>query len=259
MRLITTAALLALAATAAHAEDSRTETTSSKPTLSIGGGMLIMPDYSGADTYDSKPIPMISASKELTPGNTVYLRGLQAGLNHTVNDQLSIGALANYRFKRDSSDSSKLAGMSDIDAAIEFGPKIRYQLNRQIGVEAQVLFDVSDAHDGYTARVGADYIMPLGEVTYLTVDGGLNYGSSDFNNTYYGVKPGDAIIGRPAYSAGSGLTNLDAGVGIRHSFTDNWSVNGKLGADYLLADVADSPLVDQEFQPRLSLGVTYTF
>jgi outer membrane scaffolding protein for murein synthesis (MipA/OmpV family) len=257
MKTLFAAALLATALTAVtHADD---YTSTGKPSVTLGAGVIYMPDYSGADTYQSLPIPVISASKEITPGNTLYARGLSIGLDHAVSDQLTVGAVTHYRFGRDSSDSSMLSGMPDIDGAIELGPKIRYQIDRQLGVEATALFDVSDAYDGYTARIGADYVMPLGQVTYLTFAGGLNYGSEDFNNTYYGVTASQARPGRPVYSVDSGLTNLDASVGLRHAFTNHWSVQGKLGADYLVADVADSPLVEQELQPSLMLGLSYTF
>lgn len=259
MRTLAILSLLAVTATAAHAQDSRAQTISNRPTLTLGGGVLIKPDYSGADTYDTLPIPMISASKEITPGNTIYLRGLEAGLDHAFTDQLTGGIVARYGFERDSSDSSKLAGMSDIDAAIEFGPKIRYQATQQLGLEAKVLFDVSDAHDGYTARVGADYAIPLSAVTMLKFDGGVKYGSDDYNNTYYGVKASEALANRPAYQPDAGIGSIEAGATLRHAFTNRWSVQARLGAEYLLSDVADSPLVDQEFQPSAMLGVAYTF
>ncbi len=258
MRTYATLALLAATTVAAHAQD-RVQTSADKPTVTIGAGMVFKPDYSGADTYDSTPLPMISASKEITPGNTIYLRGLEAGLSHAFNEQFSAGVVANYRFKRDSSDSEMLSGMQDIDGAIEFGPKVRSQATQQLGFEGKVLFDVSDAHDGYLARAGADYAIPLGQVTMLKLDGGVTYGSDDYNNTYYGVTAAQARPGRPGYQPDAGLASIDAGATLRHAFTNNWSVSARVGADYLLADVADSPLVEQEFQPSAMLGIAYTF
>ena len=257
------AAVLATAAAAVTHADDYDDTQSSggnKPNVTIGAGVMYKPEYSGADSYDSIAIPVISASKQITPQDNLYIRGLTAGLDHAFTEQLTVGAQAHYRFERDSSDSSKLAGMPDIDGAIEFGPKIRYQIDRQLGVEATALFDISDAYSGgYTARLGADYVVPLGQVTYLTLAGGVNYGSDDFNNTYYGVTASQARPGRTAYQPDAGLTSFDASVGVRHAFTRHWSVQSKLGAEYLTSDVADSPLVEQELQPSLMLGVAYTF
>ena len=258
MRTVAILALLAATTTAAHAQN-RTETSANKPSVTIGAGMLFKPEYSGSDEYDSTPLPMISANKEITPGNTIYLRGLEAGLDHAFSDQLSAGLVAKYRFERDSSDSSKLAGMRDIDGAIEFGPKIRYQATPQLGLEGKLLFDVSDAHEGYTARVGADYAIPLSQVTMLKLDGGVNYGSEDYNNTYYGVTAAEARAGRPAYQPDAGIGSIDAGATVRHAFSQRWSVSARVGAEYLLSDVADSPLVEQEFQPSAMLGIAYTF
>src|SRR5690606_21888628 len=108
MRTFAMLALLAATTAAANAQH-RTQTSAGKPSLTIGAGMVFKPEYSGADTYDSTPIPMISASKEITPGNTIYLRGLEAGLSHAFNEKFSAGAVVNYRFERDSSDSSMLS------------------------------------------------------------------------------------------------------------------------------------------------------
>lgn len=270
MKITATATLLAVTlAAGAHAQDvadtggtadyDDTYTSANKPSISIGAGVAFMPDYSGADTYQSFAIPALAVYKEITPGNLAYIKGLTAGVDHAVNDQLSIGAMADYRYKRDSSDSSRLAGMDDIDAAIEFGPKVRYQLTPRVGLEGTALFDVSDASNGYTVRTGADYSVPLSPVTLLTIAGGLNYGSSNFNNTYYGVTQADARPGRGAYRPGSGLTNFDSSVTVKQAVTRHWSVQGKLGADLLLADVADSTIVDQAFQPSLTIGAAYTF
>lgn len=258
MRTLATLALLAATTVAANAQD-RVQTSSGKPSLTIGAGMAFKPDYSGADTYDSTPIPVISASKEITPGNTIYLRGLEAGLTHAFDEQFSAGVVASYRGERDSSDSSKLTGMPDIDGAIEFGPKVRYQATQQLGFEGKILFDVSDAHEGYTARIGADYAIPLSAVTMLKLDGGVSYGSDDYNNTYYGVTAAQARPDRAAYQPDAGIGSVDAAATLRHSFTDNWSVSARAGAEYLLADVADSPLVEQELQPYAVLGIAYTF
>ncbi|PZP40464.1 MAG: hypothetical protein DI585_00755 [Pseudomonas fluorescens] len=257
MKSIALAALAATTlATVSHAQ-SYASTETSKVT--IGAGVMVKPEYSGSDDYETLPIPMVAASTEITPGNTLYLRGLTAGLDHAVDDQLTIGLMGNYRFERDSSDSATLTGMPDIDGAFEMGPKVRYQVNPLLGLEAHALFDVSGAHEGYTARAGADYKYPLSRVTMLTLEGGLNYGSDDYVTTYYGVAPAYAAPGRPAYSLDAGFTHVDAAIGVRHALTRNWSVQGKVGADYLIGDAADSPLVKDELQPKAMLGVAYSF
>ena len=34
---------------------------------------------------------------------------------------------------------------------------------------------------------------------------------------------------------------------------------GGVGADYLMGDAADSPLVKEELQPKVMLGIAYSF
>ncbi len=258
IRILAGTALAAtiLLATGAHAQSyAQTE----KPMFTLGAGVVVAPEYSGSDSYDTYALPLISFEREISPGNTVYLKGLNAGLDHALDERLSVGLMASYRFDRESDDSTSLAGMRDVDAAIEIGPKVRLQATPQLGFEATMLVDTANSHNGFTGRAGADYAMPLSEVTMLTFSGGVNYGSEDFVETYYGVTAAEARVGRPAYSPDAGFTHLDAGVGVRHSFTPNWSVQGRLAADYLLGDTADSPLVKDEFQPKLMLGLAYSF
>ncbi len=252
---------LALAATvltagAAHAQS---YAQTAEPALTIGVGAAYAPEYSGADDYEATAIPLINAKTEITPGNTLYFKGLTAGLDHQVDERLSVGLMGTYRGERDSSDSDTLRGMDDVDGAFEIGPKVRFQATEQLGLEANVLFDTLDAHDGFTARAGADYAMPLSEVTMLTVSGGMNYGSEDYVQTYYGVPTNRATATRAAYSPDAGLTHFDANIGVRHSFTQNWSLMGGIGADYLIGDAADSPLVKEELQPKVMLGLAYSF
>ena len=254
--LASVATATTLAAVPAHAQ-SYADTDG--PAVTLGAGVMYAPEYSGSDEYEATFLPMISAKTEITPGNTLYLRGLTVGLDHMVDERLTVGLMGAYRFGRDSDDSAKLNGMSDIDAAFEMGPKVRFQATPNLGLEANVLMDVSGAYDGFTARAGADYAMPLTEVTMLTFSGGLNYGSEDYMDTYYGVPAGQTTSTRPAYSAEGGLSHADVKVSVRHSFTHNWSVTGSAGADYLLGDAADSPLVDEELQPKVMLGVAYSF
>jgi outer membrane scaffolding protein for murein synthesis (MipA/OmpV family) len=246
-----------LAATVAVTTVQAQEENPNKLMLGIGG--LVAPSYPGSRALKSHVVPIIVAQKEITPGNLAYLRGLTAGVDHMLTDKLSIGGFASYRPARKTADDLELLNMSKVDAAVEIGPKVRYQATPQIGVEGQVAVDASGAHDGYTARIGGDYRRPLNETTMLTADAGLNYGSKQFNNAYYGVKPAQAMAGRPAYSPGGGFTSVDAGVGVTHALTSNWRLLGKLGADYLVGDVADSPIVKTEIQPKLMLGVAYSF
>lgn len=245
-----------LATGAAHAQ-SYAQTANSP--LTIGVGAVYAPEYSGADDYKARPIPLINAKTEVTPGNTLYFKGLTAGLDHQIDERLTVGLMGSYRWERDSSDSDTLRGMDDVDGAFEIGPKVRFQATQQLGFEGNMLFDASDAHGGMTARAGADYALPLSEVSLLTLAGGVNYGSEDFVQTYYGVPVSRATPTRAAYSPSAGITHFDVNVGVRHSFTQNWSMMGGVGADYLIGDAADSPLVKEELQPKVMLGIAYSF
>lgn len=226
--------------------------------VEVGAGAVVSPRYPGSGALEVRPIPMINAKTGTANGGTLYLRGTEAGYDHMVSDRVSVGVVGNYRFERDD-DAAELQGMADVDGAFEVGPKVRAQLTPNWGVEAKALADVSNAHDGYTARVGTDYRTKLTDRVDSFATVGLNYGSENFNNTYYGVRPAEARADRPAYSPDSGISHVDAMVGGSYALNPCWKVKAGLGADVLVSDVADSPLVEQTVQPKMLVGLSYTF
>jgi outer membrane scaffolding protein for murein synthesis (MipA/OmpV family) len=99
----------------------------------------------------------------------------------------------------------------------------------------------------------------LGTPLVLEANLGATYGSKKLNNTYFGVPSGAARADRPAYLPGAGWQSVNAGVAATYALTERWSLRGGLSADYLLGDVADSPLVEESFQPTVMLGALYRF
>jgi outer membrane protein len=226
--------------------------------IEVGGGAIISPRYPGSGALEVRPIPLINARTGVGTGGTLYLRGTEAGYDQLISDRVSVGVVGNYRFERDD-DAAELSGMQDVDGAFEVGPKVRAQVTPNWGVEAKALADVSGAHDGYTARLGTDYRTKLTDRVDSFATVGLNYGSEDFNNAYYGVRPGEARPGRPAYSPDGGISHVDAMVGGSYALNPCWKLKAGVGADVLVGDVADSPLVEREIQPKMLVGLSYTF
>lgn len=230
---------------------------SSNTQVEVGAGVIVGSEYPSGGALKARPIPLINA-RAGTDNGTLYLRGTEAGYDHNISDRLSAGVVGNYRFERDN-DSNALSGMRKIDGAFEVGPKVRAQMTPNWGVEAKALIDASGAHNGYTARLGTDYRTQLTERTDGFATVGVNYGSENFNNAYYGVRGNEARPGRPAYNPGDGLSHVDAMVGGSYALNPCWKLKAGVGADVLVGDVSSSPLVGRHVQPKMLLGATYTF
>jgi MipA family protein len=256
---LTTAVLLPLAAPHAQPQGQPQQGDS---VVMLGAGVAVTPRYAGSSAYQTLALPYVIAETSLAPQHKVYLRGLNAGYEYQLSDRISVGLDGTYRMERDSSDDAELAGMADVDGTIEVGPRVRLQLNEQVGLEGRLHADVGGEHKGYETYLGGDVRQPvnvLGTPLMLEANLGATYGSKKLNNTYFGVPGSAARADRPAYLPGAGWQSVNTGVAATYAVTPNWSLRGGVSADYLIGDVADSPLVEEQFQPTVMLGALYRF
>ncbi|HIC67731.1 MAG TPA: hypothetical protein EYO87_17390, partial [Paracoccus sp.] len=105
---------------------------------------------------------------------------------------------------RDPSDDAALAGLDKIDRSYEVGAKVSYgagpvtaygTLRRGFG-----------GNEGLTGEVGATYRTDLSDRVTLWSGLELGYGNDDYNGTYFGVSPSEAIYTvreNPALIAGA--------------------------------------------------------
>lgn len=230
--------------------------------LMLGAGVAVTPRYAGSSAYQARALPYIIAHTTLAPQHRVYLRGLSAGYEYLLSDRLTVGLDGTYRMARDSSDDAELSGLADVDGTIEVGPRVRLQLNEQVGLEGRLRADVGGEHKGFESYLGGNLRQPvslMGVPLQLEANLGATYGSKKLNNAYFGVPTGAARPDRPAYQPGAGWQSVNAGVAATYGLTPNWSLRGGVAADYLIGDVSDSPLVEESFQPTVMLGALYRF
>ena len=77
---------------------------------------------------------------------------------------------------------------------------------------------------------------------------------------YFGVNATQsARSGLPEYKAEAGLKRVDLSASATYILTDKWLLRGEAGVGVLTGDAADSPIVEQDVQPSVSLFVGYRF
>ncbi len=159
--------------------------------------------------------------------------------------------------ERKASDSDHLTGTEDIDTAYEVGLNLRYDIGalRTFGTVRRGF----GGHEGLTGEVGAKYRTDLSDRVTLWSGLQLGYGDGDYNDTYFGVTPAEAIPGRPAYDLGGGFNSAAITFEARYAVTDTVAVLGEVRYGKLIGDAADSPLVQEEYQPSLRIGVVHRF
>lgn len=211
--------------------------------VDLGLGVQSKPTYPGADDNEARP--------------WFIGRNLSFGGNGDGNG-FSFGPSFSLVGERETSDDPALAGLSSIERAYELGVKARY---RQGPVSAYAAMRRGfEGHEGLTGEIGMDYRTDLSDRVSLTSGVELGFANSDFTNTYFGVSPEEsANSGYAEYDAGGGLTSAAIKFQASYAVNDKTAVLGEVSYGKLLGDAADSPIVQEEWQPSLKLGVVRRF
>lgn len=223
-----------------------------------GLGVGAAPDYEGSD--DTTGIPLFMFQHNYDSGRFVKLMGPNLKVNLLADKQFSLGPVLNYRMERDDVDNKQVDRMHKVDAAFEAGVFGGVNIdNILLGIE--LLADVSDEHDGYTAQATAGYRWKAMPELTLTPGVFVTYANSDYMDTYFGVDSSDAVrSGLPYYSADSGFKDVGVNLIAHYTPWEKWGIMGLASYKALLNDAKDSPLVDDvgdDNQFMFGLMVTY--
>lgn len=231
--------------------------------LTLGSAVVSAPEFMGAKDSEVMVLPYVDVAYQFESGFTAFASPISGvGAEYAVAKGIDVGVKINFGSERNSSDDAILRGMPDIDTAFEAGPFVRVEAGR-LTFEAAVLADLSDAHDGTAVEAGVDYNLPLpealGQKWMAGVGFGTLWGDSNFNGTYFGVRTAQALATRPAYSAGSGFVNYNAGANLMYLFDRNWFARGDVRMERLVGDAEDSPITRENTSVTGMLGLGYRF
>lgn len=211
----------------------------------LGIGMSIDPSYPGSDETRAGP----------------WLIWRNAGFGDGAwgeRDGLSFSPSLNVEGARDPADNADLAGLNEIDRAVELGLKVSYGAG-PIGAFATLRKGVS-GHSGLTGEVGARYRSDVSDRITLWSGISLGYGDGDYNATYFGVTPAEsAASGYAPFAPGGGINRAEITLEARYALTETTALLGGVNYGRLIGDAADSPVVQDRSQPSLRLGIVRRF
>jgi len=217
----------------------------------LGVAGKVTPRYFGASKLVLSPVPLIRLKRlEFSNGFTIG-----GGSDEGFSLSPSIDVIG----KRSVSDSPELTGLNTIDTAVELGVAAKYQMGnfRVMGAVRQGF----GGHKGIRAELGADVIVKPDD--QWTFHGGprLNFGSSKFTNTYFGVTAAEASPLYPATTASGGLYSAGLEAGVRFQVATNWAIEAGAGWSRLTGDAASSPITAQgsKNQYSASFGIVRRF
>ena len=151
---------------------------------------------------------------------------------------------------------ASLAGMANRDSGLDLGLSWRYRQTWGT-VQAELLHDISGFSKGSEARLGYTYDWRSGPWS-LRPSLSLALRDARMNNYYYGVRPGEATPGRPAYSPGAGL-NTTLGLYGSYELSQRWRLLAGVSATVLDRSVKESPIVQHRVLPGAYVGAAYDF
>ncbi|KAF1008928.1 MAG: Outer membrane protein OmpV [Luteibacter sp.] len=155
----------------------------------------------------------------------------------------------------DSSDAKILKGMHDRGGSFWTGPKVEWKTG-VVDVSAQWLADVSGKSNGREANLSLERTWFIGERLMLTPHIGATLHDKKFVNYYFGVRPDEALPGRPVYE-GKSVTRGEVGVRGIYLFNERHAVLVDVVATSVGNSVKRSPLVDRSSENRVIMAYTY--
>lgn len=232
--------------------------------LGLGAGALHQPYYVGSKENRTfafpVPVPVYRGSVFKSDDD-----GMRAELIKDKRFKLDLSLDFNLAVDSDKVDLRN--GMDDIGSLLQIGPSLQFKLGGNdnsewllnLPVRANLEFDDGVEGAGYTFAPNITYFNRFdwrGKPWRAGVALGPQFGSKDYQNTYYGVAPEFARPDRPEFSADSGYSGSRLLLSLRSKDKDRLWVWFLRYENISGASFEDSPLV--ETNDGLSVGVIYS-
>ena len=214
------------------------------------------PTYEGSDDYELKGFPLI----DITFRDTFFLNAAK-GLGAYVWDRndCKLGLAIGYTFGRDEDESNDLRGLGDIDGGAVANVLFEWTIG-DVALNARYEEQITGQDTGFQVHLGLGYDLHIAEKVILKPSIRTTYASSDYMEEYFGVSPSQSTrSGMSAYDAASGFKSLGFHIMATYKLDQHWGIQAGAGYDRLVGEAADSPVVKDENQYRVSIGLSYKF
>jgi outer membrane protein len=176
------------------------------------------------------------------------------GVRWLSKNGFEVGALAKLQtLGYEATDSPMFAGLADRAWTVEVGPSFGWRGPVHVDWTAFVDLLRNQHGSNHVLRFSLPRAYPRG---YLIPEIGFHRYTRQFVDYYYGVPVEAALPGRPAFE-GEAANGLSLGLAWGLRVTPRWILTGMVDIERFGRQIADSPLVDDDEQGRLTLQVTY--
>jgi outer membrane scaffolding protein for murein synthesis (MipA/OmpV family) len=226
-----------------------------KTQVSLGAGVAYLPKFSGADTYETRVMPII---------NIRYGRLSIGGVNGIAYElanveDFRISATAGYFRGRKESDAVYLDGTGTIESSATMGVSV----NKKIGpwrFSTNISRDFSDQVSGVTASISAGYSYKLSPQVLLNLGASLRWMNNNYANGVYGITDSQAATSvLPEFKAQSGFESGSLSLTGLYFINKHWTLTSLISQSQLLSDAKSSPITREENPYFVMTGVSYRF
>ncbi|TCI02669.1 MipA/OmpV family protein [Corallincola luteus] len=226
-----------------------------KESLSIGAGFVLQNSAYADYDDDNRVIPLVKFENE-----HFFVDKDGAGYKLFENQQHRVGiAIGIGKEEWDPKNTNRFRTLDTRHRSIDAGVSYRFQDRIYGQFSAKLSTDISDDHNGIRADLGYGYPYPVTPELMLIPNIHLSYMDSDYANYYYGVSEEEsARSGVSAYDTGSAL-KYGVGLAAAYRITEEWSVSAGANYSWLDSELEDSPLVDDDAESSVFMGVSYKF
>jgi len=232
--------------------------------LGLGLGAYHQPYYHGSNESRNLlfPVPL-----PIYRGNVIKSDDDGVRAEKIINDRIKLDLSFDFNLAVESEDVPLREGMDDINTILQIGPSVEINLlenNRNqwlLKLPLRANFEFGDGIDtsGYTFAPNVTYFHKFSLANQAWTFGaalGPQFGTSDYNNVYYGVDEEFATEFRPAYQSGGGYAGTRGLLTLKNQNKKGLFVLFARYDDINGAKFEDSPLV--ETSGGLSIGVLYS-
>jgi len=207
----------------------------------------------GGDSHTAYPYLTKLVPSALDDGVTFGRDGAY-GVRWLSKNGFEIGALAKLQtLGYEATDSPLFAGLADRAWTVEVGPSVGWR--GPVHIDWTAFIDLLRNHHGSNqmVRLSLPRSNPRG---YLIPEIAYHRYTQQFVDYYYGVSEESALPGRPAFE-GEAANGLSLGLAWGVRVTPHWILTGAVDYERFGSQIADSPLVEDDDQAKLTLQVSY--
>ncbi|MEN8189757.1 MAG: MipA/OmpV family protein [Thermodesulfobacteriota bacterium] len=220
------------------------------PALGIGA-------YVAGKSYQGEDTAIIAVPAVYYRSEQAFVHIKQAAYRFWEKNNMELSVVGDLRLDSYTEDESDfLLGMKDRNMTIDAG--FQFELGTPVGeLELTFLTDILFQNEGQEATVA--WALPfIYKRIYLKTSLSASWLSSNLADYYCGVRASEATDDRPAYTVDD-TWSWAATLVTNYRLAENWLLIGLLQYEGFSDEIKDSPIISEDGEVNVFLGIAYHF